>query len=614
MKARQFFGKGRFIRYYLLINCVMLTVFVASGIPQNSKSGDQLFALGDSCYYDGNFAKSIFFYKRALEEYRQSRDSSRIAKSLNDIGVSFKKMGEFDSAKNYYEQAIAVDRLTGDSVRLVNHSYNLGNLYRNWGKYSQASAIIIESLTVARRNDNIKAIARLTSTLGSIYINQEDYNRALVYHHQAKKAYMQVQDAVRFNTALNNIGISLTELEQWDSALYYLHKALKEKLVSSKPRSVAFPLHNLGSLYHAKGTYDSAEYYLMQAYDIRKNLTDSYAVAFTGNDLGQLYLDMGRPTDAILYLKEARTYAESEENYTILIDNIDAMNDYYLMIGDTARAYQALNQWSVLKDSLYNQEKVKVMELQSAFALNQKEEERKSQEEEAQNQFRLAEQRLTVIGIVTGAALILVVLILFVVRQRVRIKRLNENLKLINRDMYHRKKNDYMRLLNEISAVNVPISEEIRGQLLASAAVDESLYEEKYDKVELSDYLEERLEDISDAQGFASKGVDLEFSISRVHISGQKASALLLVLNELLTNSLKHSFAEQGGTIHITIADVDDTLKVLFKDDGAPFPTTRKSHGMGQQIIQQILKTLRSELIREVEDNWNLSSFEIKVS
>lgn len=613
MKVRQVLSKGRLRSYSILICCLVITNFEVSSIPQTSKPGDQLFEQGDSCYYSGNYTKSVFYYKQALERYRQSTDSSRIAKTLNDIGVSFKKMGEFDSAKNFYEQAIVVDRLTGDSVHLVNHSYNLGNLYRSWGKYLQASEIIIESLTIAKRNNNTKAIARLTSILGSIYINQEDYKRALLYHHQAKKAYEQVRDTSRYNTALNNIGISLTELEQWDSALYYLHQALEGKRLNSSPRSVAFPLHNLGSLHHANGTYDSAEYYLKRAYDIRTSLTDKYKIAVTGSELGQLYLDMGRPSDAIVYLLEARNYADAEENYTILIDNIDAMNDYYLMIGDTASAYHALNQWSLLKDSLYTQEKVKVMELQSAFELNRKEEERQQQEEETINQTRLAEQRLTIIAGVTGAALILVVLVLFVIRQRAKIKQLNENLKLVNRDMYHRKKNDYMRLLNEISATNVTISEDIRGQLLASAAVDESLYEEESDMVELRNYLEERLEDIGDAQGFNSREVALETALDQVRISGQRASAILLVLNELMTNSIKHSFVDRGGVIDITVSNESGHLKVVYKDDGVPFVPKIKNAGMGQKIIERVLKTLRTELSREVEGQWNQSSFEIKV-
>lgn len=593
---------------------ILILSFSSYGFPQSGEEADHLFALGDSCYYRGEYEESIKFYHLALDIYLDIKDNANVSKALNDIGVSFRKMGEFDSAKIYYDQALSLDLLVKDTLRIVNRYFNLSNLSIDRGNYSQAGKLMIDALSLARKKGYSRSVANLNSSLGILYANQEDFMRALDYHRLAMLEYRVLNDSARYSLVLNNIGNCFSELGEWDSAFYYLRDALEIKRQLKDLNSEAFTLHNLGSLFYSLESFDSAEYYLNKAYLTRKEIVDSYGVAYTGNELGQLYLTIGRPELAITYLLEAKEYAETEKNYSILIENIDALNDYYLMVGDTVRAYEALNRWSILKDSLFNNERVKVMEYQSAIELDRKEEERRLQEEEALNQSKIAEQRLMIIAGVTVAAVILLILILYVIRQRARIKRLNDNLKLINRDMYHRKKNDYMRLLNEISAVNVPISEDIRGQLLASAAVDESLYEEEADQVELSDYLEERLEDIGDAQGFRSKGVSLEFSVSRVWISGQKATAILLVLNELITNSIKHSFAETQGTIHITIDDSNDKLRVLFKDDGTPFPEVSKSHGMGQQIISQVLKTLRTELVRDVQDQWNLSSFEIKVS
>lgn len=593
---------------FVLIYCWQILAFA-----QTITTGDQLFALGDSCYYKGDYSGSIVYYRQALKLYREDQDTAKIAKSLNDMGVSFRRIGEFDSALSYYQQAVHLDIIRKDTLRIVNRYFNLSNVHNDRGNYSQASELMIKALVLAEKKNFTKSKANLNNALGLLYYNQKDFDRALPYYHEAKVVYEQLEDFYRINIVLNNIGSCYADLKQWDSAFFYLRHALRLNRKSEEANMLDVTLHNIGSLHFAMNSYDSAEYYFTQAYEMRKVLSDGYGKAYTANDLGKLFLNMGRPEKAISYLLEAQEYAEAEKNYTILIDNIDALNDYYLMVGDTVSAYQALNRWTILRDTLYNQEKVRVMELQSAFELDRKEEERKRQEEEALSQSRLAEQRLIIIGIVTGAALVLVVLVLFVVRQRARIKRLNENLKLVNRDMYHRKKNDYMRLLNEISETNVTVSEDIRGKLLASAAVDDSLYEEAYDMVELSDYLEDRLEDIGDAQGFYSKQVTLETNMDRIRISGQRATAILLVLNELMTNSIKHSFADRGGIIHITISGQNGRLSVIYKDDGARFSSNVKSAGMGQKIIEQVLKTLRSELSREVQGQWNLSSFEIKV-
>ncbi len=596
-----------------LIGCALIGCSQTISFAQTAPSGDQLFALGDSCYYKGDYSGSIIYYRQALALYREEQDTAKVAKSLNDMGVSFRRIGEFDSALNYYHQAVNLDVLRKDTLRIVNRYFNLSNVHNDRGNYSKASELMIKALVLAESKNYTKSKANLNNALGLLYYNQKDFDRALPYYHKAKSVYEELEDDYRINIVLNNIGSCHADLEQWDSAFFYLRHALQLNRQDEESKMLDVTLHNMGSLHFAMQTFDSAEFYFMQAYEMRQNLSDGYGMAYTGNDLGKLFLSMGRPEKAILYLLEAQEYAETEKNYTILIDNIDAMNDYYLMVGDTARAYQALNQWAVLKDSLYNQERVKAMELQSAFDLNRKEEERRLQEENARNQSQLAEKRLIIIAVITGAALLLVLLVLFVIRQRSKIKRLNENLKLVNRDMYHRKKNDYMRLLNEISATNVTISEDIRGQLLASAAVDDSLYEESYDMVELSDYLEDRLDDIADAQGLSSKEVVLKSSLNKIKVNGQVATAILPVLNELMTNSVKHSFADRGGIIHVTISGESGRLQVIYKDDGAPFVPKVKSAGMGQKIIEQVLKTLRSELSREVQGQWNLSSFEIKV-
>ena len=604
------------MKLFYFILCGYCTFFLPLlSVSQPQQSADRIFASGDTCYYRGAYAESILYYHQALDLYIQALDSAKISKTFNDIGVSYKKMGEFDSAKAYFEQALTLDKLRKDSLRIVSRYFNLSGLYNDKGNYSVASQLINKALDMAKKNGYIKSQANLNNSLGYLYRNQDEFNQALTYYHQAKEAYLMLQDSARYSLVLNNIGNCFTKLEQWDSAFLYLSKALQVKRQISDVNSEAYTLHSLGSFYFEQGLFDSAEYYLKQAYRIREELSDSYGIAFTGNELGQLYLSMHKPQDAIDFLLEAREYAEAEQNYTILIENIDALHDYYLMVEDTVKAYQALNQWSVLKDTLYNQEKVKVLELQSAFELDRKEEERKLQEEKAQNQSRLAEKRLIILSIVSGAALVLVVLVVFVIQQRRKIKRLNENLKLVNRDMYHRKKNDYMRLLDEISATNVPISGEMKSRLLASAAVDESLYEEESDQVSLNDYLIERLEDMADAQGLEARGIELQPNVIRINISGQKAKAILLVLNELITNSVKHSFAEQRGNIHVTIFQEGGKLRVIYKDDGAPFVVkSRTDGGMGQQIISQLLKTLRTELTRDVKGSWNESTFSIGVS
>ncbi|MDW3194078.1 MAG: tetratricopeptide repeat protein [Cytophagales bacterium] len=598
---------------------ILVQLFGFQSIAQHSpqvkiETGDSLFALGDSSYFDNDYDGAIDKYLLALIEYRLSNDTIKTSNTLNDIGLSFKKLGLFDSALTYYNLALELDLLMLDSARIIARYRNLSNLYVDRGNFTQASEILLEAREIALKTGHRSSLGGVNNALGSLYENQEEFNKAINYYHQAKWEYQWNGNQQGYGIALNNLGKSYIELGISDSAFFYLHQALSVKKEHSKPNSIAYTLHDLGCLFLSLSSLDSAEQYFLQAYDMREKLSDQLGLAQTANELGLLYLKMSDPSEAFFYITQARKYAQAEGTQKLFIENTHTLSKYYLATGDTLLAYNTLDFWANLKDSILSESKFEVLELQSAFELKRKEEERKQQEKKALNQSRIAEQRLLIIGGVTAAALMLVGLVLYVIRQRSKIKALNENLKLVNRDMYHRKKNDYMRLLNEISETNVTISEDIRGQLLASAAVDESLYEEAYDMVDLDDYLDERLEDIADAQGLSAKEVALRTELDRVKISGQRATAILLVLNELMTNSAKHSFADRGGIIHIVISGESGHLRVIYKDDGAPFVSkARSGAGMGQKIIEQVLKTLRTELSREVQGQWNQSSFVIKV-
>lgn len=590
---------------------------VKSQLPQrtNTIKGDSIFALGDSLYFDGDFGGAINLYQQALIAYNVDKDSIKISNTLNDMGLSYKKVGEFDSALLYYNKALDLDILMKDTARIIGRYRNLSNLYVDRGNFAKASGLLLDAREMARNTGYKKSIGGINIALGNLYANQDDHEGALSHYMEARDFHLLEGSETEYGIALNNIGNAYSELEIWDSAFYYLRNALIVKSKHAQASSIAYTLHDLGSLFLNLSSLDSSEFYFLKAYDLRRSLSDRLGLAQTGNKLGILYLAKSMPSKAYSYIMESREYAKDEKTQKILIDNTYTLHKYHLAVGDTVKAFEVLNSWAGLRDSILNEEKVRVLEIQSAFDLNQKEEERKLQEEEALNQSRLARQRLTGLLWLTGAALVLVILILWVIRQRTQIKRLNDNLKLVNRDMYHRKKNDYMRLLDEISALNVPISSEMKGRLLASASLDESLYEEEYDQVELQDYLSERLEDMGEAQGLELRNIQLKIDLEQVLVSGQKAKAILLVLNELITNSMKHSFAEQMGIIHVAVRYENDQLTVVYRDNGAVFePKVRAESGMGQQIISQLLRTLRSELVREVDGDWNRSSFQIGLS
>jgi two-component sensor histidine kinase len=94
----------------------------------------------------------------------------------------------------------------------------------------------------------------------------------------------------------------------------------------------------------------------------------------------------------------------------------------------------------------------------------------------------------------------------------------------------------------------------------------------------------------------------MEVTPSEVRISPRQARNLALVINELVTNTLKH--ASSGNTVtsiflRIDLKD-DNTVLLEYRDDGPGYPEDvlrLERHGVGLYLIQSLVShALRGSL------------------
>ncbi len=96
-----------------------------------------------------------------------------------------------------------------------------------------------------------------------------------------------------------------------------------------------------------------------------------------------------------------------------------------------------------------------------------------------------------------------------------------------------------------------------------------------------------------------------------VRVASREATVLALVINELISNALKHGMAVEGGRVEVDAHVEHEMVNIEVRDDGPlhPPPPPRNSTGSGLGL--QIIETLASddlggkfELVRYPDDIW----------
>jgi two-component system, sensor histidine kinase PdtaS len=111
--------------------------------------------------------------------------------------------------------------------------------------------------------------------------------------------------------------------------------------------------------------------------------------------------------------------------------------------------------------------------------------------------------------------------------------------------------------------------------------------------VELSDYLRALCGNL----GQRREGIQVETNLAPIRVPHERAVPIGLIVNELVTNAIKHAYpGETGGVIRVTFATADNGEAVLcVRDDGVGLGPPRKGSAgtdLLARLAQQIGGTL----------------------
>ncbi len=185
-------------------------------------------------------------------------------------------------------------------------------------------------------------------------------------------------------------------------------------------------------------------------------------------------------------------------------------------------------------------------------------------------------------------------------------KRLQDSLEeknILLREVYHRTKNNMLVIISMLNLQLDGIEDEkakrvfveTENRIRAMALVHESLYNSKnLAEINLGKYLDTMVKTLvrSITVGDLIR-VSVQYT-SRINIPFEQAIPLGMVVNELVTNSVKHGFREgQAGEVRIEINQNQDGYDLIVADNGIGIPkeiNPHKSNTFGMQIAANMIE------------------------
>ncbi len=217
----------------------------------------------------------------------------------------------------------------------------------------------------------------------------------------------------------------------------------------------------------------------------------------------------------------------------------------------------------------------------------------------------------------------IIILLLDITQQEAQKIHLEESLaekKTLLQEIHHRVKNNLSIVVSLLQLQVFQSSNEAeksklmdaQNRVMSIAMVHELLYStDEFSKVDLKAYYDQLIKTIASNMQVQARGVIHELDITLENLNINQAIPLGLLINELITNSLKYAFPtiSKESRIKLAIHPDGENIIVYYMDNGVGFDTNEESFksGLGFQIIKSLLSQLEAKYEMDTTDGFKLN-------
>lgn len=578
---------------------------------------------------------SIFTVSLAYTQDRQKADSLIFLLENQKLdleqeiitNLSIAKYGTPHEGLEYAQKALLLAQEHNNKALIAKSYEEIGLNHRYMGNSIASFNASLKALKLYEDLKLVRSQAAINSQLGVLHIDNKNFKEGIKFLTKSLLIYEELADSFNIAALNINLGEAYRVINLTDSAELCFNKSLQVNNHLNSDLIFAYAIGNLGMVHAIENNLILAKNELKQAIVILENLGDPYSIAVYKSEMGDVLIKEGNGKSGEKLLLQSLVIAQKEGLKEQICDISKKLAFYYESIEQYKYALTYRKDFEIYRDSIINYENVrKIEQLRGEYEIEKKETEI--------NFLNKTNKIQKSIGYCLAfGAFVFIVLTFFLFRLYKKSKKVNlilneqkeiiqkreEEKALLLKELNHRVKNNLQMIssllnLQSHQLKGHPAAESLKAgkyRVEALSLVHQKLYKEDYNtKIALNEYVEELTLNLVYC---FDKNVKLNLDLDKIEVDIDTAIPLGLVVNELVTNSLKHAFNDEiNPVMHIAIKQNNNQLIISITDNGegiADINSNGKPDSFGLKLVNSLLKQLNGKLecINNKGCSWNIT-------
>lgn len=445
------------------------------------------------------------------------------------------------------------------------------------------------------------------------------------------------KDTTVLGNFYNDMGVHFNRANKLDSAMYYFKKAkvlIDAKMRDDKNRTFfdffsGLIEGNMASILAKQHNYADAIPPLKK--DIYYSLKQGnlLSAANSYNLIAECFLEIKKFDVARKYIDSCKPLIAKIEELNPTLSNILVEAKYYKYTGNLAKASENYDRYIRFKDSIQKVDnESKLINQQISFDLHQKENLLIQKEKIIQQNNLLYEHEKTRKSYLLLSVVVLAFIITFliinnqmnkrrqgelfiknkhIIQQKTAIENALKEKEFLIKEIHHRVKNNLQIISSMLSLQSDVIEskaakevlQESRLRINSMSLIHQMLYNKSnMTDISISEYLKALLSQIEKSYTLNNCKITTQLNCDNVSIDLDTAIPLGLIVNELVTNSLKHAFKNSSeGTITVEFKKSESNFTLIVQDNGSGFDVKNHNSGsLGMELIHLLVEQLNGAI------------------